>query len=139
MSGGRSIRALRVFWTLMIVTTLVYTGVVYGMMATGSVDVAAFDSSIMNVVGASVMVLLVGALVVRRRMLAVIPQDATPEERISRYGRLSVIAMAIMESGGILVITFAMLSGSPTWVLAGGGAAAILMLMAKPSREELDA
>ncbi len=41
-----------------------------------------------------------------------------------------------MESGGLAVITLGVLASSTTWILAGGGAALGMMVLAKPNREE---
>lgn len=138
MSARPSIRRLRIVWAAMVGGTLAYTAVVYVLLSNGTVDMAVFGRDVMNVVGAVVMLQMVAAVVLRRRLVAVIPDDAEPELRQARYGSATIIALALMEGGGLLVITFGLMTGSATWVLAGGGAAAVLMLMARPSEEEME-
>lgn len=139
MSGGTPIRQLRIVWGAMVGATVTYTAVVYVLMATETVDMAAFGPDLMNIIGAVAMLQMVVGVVLRRRLVAAVPDDASPEARRSRYGTASIVGLALMEGGGLLVITFALLTGSATWVLAGGGAAAVLMLMARPSEEEMGA
>ena len=137
MSQELSIRQLRIVWAGMIGGTVTYTAVVYVLISTGTVEMAAFGPDVMNVVGAVVMLQMVGAVFLRRRLVAAIPDDAAPEVRQARYGSATIIALALMEGGGLLLITFGMMTGAATWVLAGGGAAAVLMLFARPSEEEI--
>ncbi|MDX1495295.1 MAG: hypothetical protein R3253_14610, partial [Longimicrobiales bacterium] len=93
---------------------------------------------IMNLVGPVVLVQLAGSLLLRRRMVASIPEDLPPEIRVSRYTTACIVALALIEGGGILVITFAIITDVATWALVGGGSAVLLMLMARPSQAELD-
>ena len=137
MSQEMSLRQLRIVWGAMIGGTVTYTAVVYVLTATGTVEMAAFGQDIMNIVGAVVMLQMVGAVVLRRRLVAAIPSHAEPDVRRSRYASATIIALALMEGGGLLLITFGMMTGSATWVLAGGGAAAVLMLFARPSEDEI--
>jgi hypothetical protein len=44
--------------------------------------------------------------------------------------------MVLMQSGGLIVITLGLVSSSPTWILAGGGAAVGMMALARPTAEE---
>lgn len=139
MSGGDALAQLRIVWGAMVGATVVYTTVVYVLMATETVDMAAFGPDLMNIIGAVAMLQMVAGVVLRRHLVSAIPDDASPEARRSRYGAASVTGLAFTEGGGLLVITAGLLTGSATWVLAGGGAAAVLMLMARPSEEEMGA
>ncbi len=131
------IRSLKVVWVGMVAGTVAYTGVVYFLMSAAVVDVGAFGPEVMNLVGGVVILQLVASLMLRRRMLAAIPDGVPAEERVGRYATVSIVALALLEAGGLFVITFALVSGAATWVLAGGGASVVLMLIARPSAEEL--
>ena len=137
MSQEISVRQLRIVWAAMIGGTVAYTAVVYVLLSTGTVDMAVFGRDVMNVVGAVVMLQMVGAVVLRRRLLSGIPRHAEPEVRKARYTSATITALGLMEGGGLLLITFGMMTGAATWVLAGGGAAAVLMLFSRPSEDEL--
>lgn len=137
MSPDEQFRTLRLVWIAMLLGTLGYTVVVYGLMSMGLFEMNALGTDVMNIVGAVVILQLLGAVFLRRRMVAAIPDDAPTKDRLARYGRATVVGLALMEGGGLLVITFGMISGAAQWVLAGGGAAAAVMLMARPSRDEI--
>lgn len=128
---------LQVIWGALVGGVVLYTLLIFVLMTAGTLDIASLDPSIMNMVGAAVMVYLVGGIIVRRTMVGAIPDDADRSDKIQRYRVAIIVPMALMESGGLIVITLGLLSGSATWVLAGGGAAAALMLMARPSADEI--
>ena len=83
------------------------------------------------------MLYMAGGVFIRRLMISKIPTQAPAQERLSSYRTASIVALALMESGGLIVITLGLLSGAATWVLAGGGAAAVLMFLARPNAEEI--
>ncbi|NNF14629.1 MAG: hypothetical protein HKN72_15485, partial [Gemmatimonadetes bacterium] len=49
-----------------------------------------------------------------------------------------IITLALIEGGGLIVITLSIVTGVATWALVGGGAAVVVMLMARPARSELE-
>ncbi len=72
-------------------------------------------------------------------MISRIASDAAPEARLDRYRVATIVSLGLMESGGLIVITLALLAGTATWILAGGGTAAVLMFLARPTQEDLQA
>lgn len=137
MTPEEQFRTLRIVWVAMLLGLLGYAVVAYALMSIGLFEMNAFGVDVMNIVGAFVILQLLVAIFLRRRMVATIPDAAPLKDRLARYGRANVVGLALMEGGGLLVISFGMISGAPQWVLAGGGAAAAVMLMARPSRDEI--
>lgn len=138
MTRENPLRPLEVVWAAMVGGTVTYTALLYGLVRTGVIELAVFGPEVMNLVGGLVILQLVGASLLRRRLVARIPELTTPQERLARYSNVAIVSLALMEGGGLIVITFAMLAGAPTWILAGGGAAAVVMLSARPSADELE-
>lgn len=137
MSPEERLRTLRIIWVAMLLATLGYTGIAFILMSMGLFGGDALGPDVMNIVGFVVILQLLGSIVLRRHLVAAIPAEAPVEDRLTRYANATIVGLAVMEGGGLLVITFGLLSGAPRWVLAGGGAAAAVMLMAKPSGDEI--
>lgn len=130
-------KQLTTIWAGLVGGVVLYTALIGGMLATGSLEMANLDPDLMNYVGAGVIVYMMVAVFARRTMLAQIPTDATTEERLRRYRTVTLVALAMMEAGGLVVITLGMMAGSATWVFAGGAAAAGTMFMARPTASEI--
>jgi len=137
VSGPHDFKTLGIIWMAMLGGTIGYTVLAYLLLATDVISMRALSPDVMNVVGAAVLVQLMASLLVRRRMIRAIPDDAPREVRAARYFNATIVGLALLEAGGLMVITVAMATGAATWALAGGGAAAVLMLLARPSPEEL--
>lgn len=130
-------KQLTTIWAALVGGVVLYTGIIGGMLATGRLVMSNLDPAVMNYVGAAVIVYMMVAVFARRTMLAQIPADADPDERFQRYRLVTIVALAMMETGGLVVITAGMMAGSAQWVLAGGAAAAGTMYLARPSEDEL--
>jgi hypothetical protein len=127
---------LQIIWAAMVGGVLLYTTVAYGLVIFGALDIDAFEPAVMNIVGAVVMIWMVAALAVRRALLARIPRDLSPEERMPRYQATITVALALIEGGGLLMITFGLITGAAGWILVGGAAAAVLMVLARPTADQ---
>lgn len=140
MSGGApTFQTLRVVWMAMVGGTLLYTLVAYVLLLAGVIDVgSAFGPEVMNYVGAFAVAQIVVSLVVRRRLVAATPPGASREERMNHYFTACVVTLALIEGGGLFVITFSIITGVATWALVGGGAAVVVMVMARPLQSELE-
>lgn len=128
-------KQLQILWAAMIGGVLVYAAVAYSLIVLGGIEFHAFDPAIMSVLGGVVLAWMVAALGVRRVMLARIPRDLPPEERRPRYLSTIVVVLALIEGGGLLMITFGMLVGAESWILVGGAAAAVFMVLARPTAD----
>ena len=105
-------------------------------MSLGTVAVEALPAVVTTVAGGLAILLMGSALFLRRALLAGIPRSADREARLKQYRTATIVGLALIESGGLVVITFGLLSSSPTWILAGGGAAVGMMALTRPTTEE---
>lgn len=128
---------LKLVWGALVGGVVLYTLLLFGLMTAGVLEVASLDPHIMPWVGAGVVVYMGAGLLLRRSMIAAIPPDLDDGARLAQYRLAILVPMALMESGGLVLVTLGMLTGTAYWVLAGGGAAALLMFLARPSRSEL--
>ena len=131
------LRDLRVVWAAILGGTVLYTLVAFGLVATGAIELGGLDAISMNLAGAVVLLYLAGTVFVRRRMIGQIDPDAPPEMRRSQYATAVIVGVALTESGGLLLITLGLLTGSATWILAGGLGAAFVILLARPTGDEV--
>lgn len=129
-------RQLQIIWAAMVGGVIVYTTIAYGLTVLGALEIDAFDPAIMNVVGAIAIVWMVAALAVRRALLARLPRNLPPEQRMPGYMSTVIVALGLIEGGGLLMITFGLIVGTPRWILVGGAAAAALMVLARPTADQ---
>ncbi len=131
-------RTLRVVWGALLGSVLLYTVLIWALMSNGVLGMDVLPTSIMGLVGAGVLVYMVAGVFVRRAFVARIDPSLDREARVAAYTRATILGLGLTESGGLIVITLGLLSGSATWVLVGGLAAAALMFGARPVESDLD-
>lgn len=131
------LRELRVVWAAILGGTVLYTLLAFGLVASGTVDMGGLDAISMNVAGAVVLLYMAGTVVVRRRMIGQIDPDDPAELRRSAYATAVIVGVALTEGGGLILITLGLVTGAATWILAGGLGAAFIILLAKPTGEEV--
>lgn len=119
----------------------VYAGVVYvlvelaGIQAGGSAP--AIAGRLPWVAGAAAILLGVGMMVARRAG-EIEDSSASPEQRVGRYFTLRLIAQAIQEGAGLLVITSSLIVGDGMWAVAAGFATFAVMSLTRPHADDLD-
>ena len=128
---------LRAVWGALLGSVVVYTLLIWALMWTGTLGMEVLPTSIMSLVGAAVLVYMVAGVFVRRALVARIDPSLDREARLAAYTRATIVGLGLTESGGLILITLGLLSGSPTWVLVGGLAAAVLMLGGRPDESDL--
>lgn len=129
-------KTLQIIWAALLGGTAGYTAVVAVVVQLRVVDAPALPPGVMAI-AATVAVLHMGVgTVARRRMIEAIPTDAPHDARFAKYQMATIVGLAILEAGGLLVITLGILADSTTWVLAGGGASLWTMALARPQRSE---
>lgn len=133
---SKSLGQLQVVWGALVGGVVLYTLLLFGLMTAGVLDIATIDPAIMTWVGAAVVVYMGAGLLVRRSMIAAISPEMDRERRLAQYWLAILVPLGLMESGGLVLVTLGMLTGSAMWVLAGGTAAALLMFLARPSERE---
>lgn len=128
-------KQIRFVWFALVTGVASYTIVVAALLVTGVVALDVYPRRIVNLVAPGVMVYMLAGLVIRRMMLSRLPEGDS-DARLAHYRSATLIALALMESGGLLIVTLGMISNSPAWALAGGGAGVAMMLLAKPVAAE---
>ena len=128
---------LRIIWAALVGGVATYTVVVFGLLRFGGLDFGVLAPGVLNVVAAGVLLYMGAGVLLRRVMIARIPTDAAPDVRIGQYRAATMIGLGLTESGGLIVITLGMLGSQPGWVLAGGGAACLMMFLARPTAGEI--
>lgn len=130
-------KQLRIIWAALVVGTLLYTLLVVAVTVTGIAQVGTLDPTLLNYAGAAVMVYLVAGVFVRRRMIANIDRESPPEQRLAAYSAATILGAGLTEGGGLILVTLALMAGSASWALTGGLAAVVVMLMGRPTEEDI--
>ena len=131
------LKRIRLIWGALIAGVVSYSTLAWALASFRGVGSDLLPPSVMNGAGALAIAMMAGALVLRRTLIQKIPRDLPADQRIARYQTATLVGLASIESAGLLVISLAMVSGATSWILAGGGAAAVLMMTARPSEAEI--
>lgn len=130
------IRSLTVIWAALCGGVVLYTLTVFGLIVTGAVA-GTLPGRAMWIAVPFVLVWMTGLIFARRSVARTLVRAVPPEQRFDKYRVFVIALLAMMEFGGLMLITVGLMTAEAGWVLAGGGAAAFLMLRARPSLDEL--
>ena len=129
-------RTLQLIWAAMSGGIVMYTGVMVVLLVLGLIEMPGLPRIALTL-GAVVAASILGiGMVKRRRLIEAIPPGITPETRFGHYQTATIIGLGIMEGGGLFLITLGLVAGSPTWVLAGGGASLLMLAISRPRADE---
>lgn len=131
------LKRIRIIWLALVVGVATYTMLIWGLSTFGGMGGNVLPPQVMSVGGPVAIAMMAGALVLRRTLVSRISHDLPAEERVAQYSAASLVGLAIVESAGLFVITLGLMSGATPWILAGGGAAALLMVTARPRESEI--
>jgi amino acid transporter len=110
--------------------------VAYGLLALTDAGVGAIPAGAMPYVGAGALVLMLSGLGLKRRLVGAIPRGAHEAKRLEQYFAATIVGLALVEGGGLFLITLSIVADTPVWVLAGGGTALWMLVIGRPRREE---
>ena len=127
-------KTLQIIWAAMLAGVVAYTAVLFVVLRLGMVEMPVLPAWVMTVGALVVLVYMAGVTVVRRRMIEAIPAGASQDTRFARYQTATIVGLALLEAGGLLLISLGILADSSIWVLAGGGASLWMMALARPQR-----
>jgi len=132
-----SFRQLHIIWLALTGGLAAWTVVAFGLLTLGTIGLGAFPAGVMPYVAAGVLAFMAAGLVVRRRGIASIPRDASEGKRFERYLVATILGLAMVEGGALVLITVSIVADTPGWALAGGAAGVWMLLMARPRREDM--
>jgi hypothetical protein len=130
-------RVLQIIWLALMGGVVMFAGVAYVLMTIVDLQMPGLPPIVMRVVGPSAVVMMAGALMVRRRLLDAIPVSAGTNERLTRYSAAVIMSLALIEGPGLLIIVLSLVSNAPSWIPAGAAVTLLMMVLARPRREEL--
>lgn len=130
------LRVIRILWLALMGGVATYTVVAISLLTIGGVRFSAVGPAVVRVGAVVAILYMAAAVLVRRRLVAAIPRDADTESRVARYQSATIVGLALLESGGLVVITLGLLADAPGWILAGGLAALWMMVLGRPRADE---
>lgn len=130
------LRVIRILWLALMGGVATYTVIAVCLLTIGGIRFGALPPVAVSVGSVVVIVYMVAAVLVRRRLVAAIPRDADDQTRLGRYQSATILGLALLEAGGLFVITLGMLADAPAWILAGGLAAIWMMALGRPRADE---
>ena len=125
-------KPLQVIWLGLMGGLVAYACVAVALVTVGGLDIGGLPPIVVIVTRVLALVIMGLGLWMRRALLAQIPRDLPAGERETRSQTVTLASLALIEGGGILMITTSMIVGAPAWILVGAGAAVLLMVMARP-------
>ena len=125
-------KPLQVIWLGLMGGLVAYACVAVALVTVGGLDIGGLPPIVVIVTRVLALVIMGLGLWMRRALLAQIPRDLPAGERETRSQTVTLASLALIEGGGILMITTSMIVGAPAWILIGAGAAVLLMVMARP-------
>ncbi len=130
------LRAARTVWLALTAGLAIATIAVFCLLTVGGLHVDALPPA--GALGGAVAeaVAVAAGMLVRSRMIAAIPRDADEETRLAQYLTAVIIGLALIEGGGLFMITLGLIADAPGWVLAGGVAAVWMMVLGRPRADE---
>jgi hypothetical protein len=130
-------RVLRIVWLALMGGVVMFALVAYVLLTVMDLRMPGLPPIVLRVVGPSAVVMMAGALMVRRKLLGTIPADSQGDERLARYNAAVIISLALIEGPGLLIIVLSLVSNAPGWIPAGAAVTVLMMVLARPRREEL--
>ena len=125
-------KPLQVIWVGLMGGLVAYAFVAVALVTVGGLDIGGLPPIVVIVTRVLALVIMGLGLWMRRALLAQIPRDLPAGERETRSQTVTLASLALIEGGGILMITTSMIVGAPAWILIGAGAAVLLMVVARP-------
>ena len=127
-------RTLQVVWVALMFGVAAYTAVVYCLLTFGVIEMGLLPTSVLPLAAAAAFAIMAAGTVLRRRMVEGIGPGAEPEARLRQYATATILGLAMIEGGSLLLVTLSLIVGAPTWAVVGGGAGIGMMVLSAPNR-----
>ena len=130
-------RVLQIVWLALMGGVVMFAGVACVLLTVMDLQMPGLPPIVMRVVGPSAVAMMAGALMVRRKLLEAIPAGSRADDRLTRYRAAVITSLALIEGPGLLIIVLSLVSNAPRWIPAGAAVTLLMMMLARPRREEL--
>jgi hypothetical protein len=130
-------KGLQIIWLALMGGVVTFAGVAYVLLTVTDLEMPGLPPLVLRVVGPAAVVIMAGALLVRRKLLDAIPAGSGSDERLGRYQAAVITSLALIEGPGILIVALGLVSNAPSWISAGAAVTLMMMVLARPRREEL--
>jgi hypothetical protein len=132
LDAHKRFRALRAIWLALVLSVVAYGAVSLILLTFGGMDLRVVDDSAARPITLGIILYMIGALVVRRRLVEAIPTGLDEAAYMARYQPAVLVGLALIEAGGVASATLGLLADGPEWVVAGCGSCVIVLLLARP-------
>jgi hypothetical protein len=129
-------RSLTIIWFALIGGVATWAAVAFCLVALGIMDESILPRTALPITAAAAAVVMAFGIVLRRRMVEAIPRGLGVEERFTKYQAAAIQGWALIEGGGLLLLVIGLISAAPVYILTGGIAAIVALVLARPTREE---
>ena len=128
---------LQIVWLALMGGVATFAVVAYALLTVVGLEMASLPPTVLRVAGAVAVVMMGVGLLVRRKLLEEIPARAQGAERLARYQAAVLVGLAIIEGSGLVILVLSFVSNAPSWIPAGAAVTLMMMVLARPRREEL--
>lgn len=125
-------RALRAIWAALVLSVMAYGAVSLYLVTFGGLDLGVVSHAAARPITTALILAMIAALFVRRRLVASIPDGLDEGTYLARYQQAVLVGLALIEAGGLASATLGLLADGPEWIVAGCGACVIVLLLARP-------
>jgi len=132
-------RALRAIWAALVLSVVAYGAVSLYLVTFGGLDLRVVSHAAARPITTALILAMIGALFVRKRLVASIPDALDEGAYLTRYQQAVLVGLALIEAGGLASATLGLLADGPEWIVAGCGSCVIILLLARPKPADRNA
>jgi hypothetical protein len=97
---GDPLRSFRIVWVALVMWVATYTLTAFGLMVWGPLDLSVIGTGAVRIVAGGVVLYMVAAVILRRRLVVSIPRNLDLDTRLQRYLVATIVGLAMLELGG---------------------------------------
>jgi hypothetical protein len=135
---GVRFRTMQAIWLAQVTGVSMVALVVVGLLTVAGLGFGALEPRLLYLTSPVLLAVMFLGLAVGRRMETAIPRDLAPGEGLRRYQMARIVAAAMCEGAGLVIILMSMLSDQPLWALGGGAACLWFMFRVRPRRADAE-
>jgi hypothetical protein len=131
-------RTMQAIWLAQALGVGMLALVVFFLLTVAGLSFGALEPRLLYLAAPVLVVVMFVGLTVGRRMEGAIPRDLEPAQGLQRYQTARIVAAALCEGSGLVVIVMSLLSSQPLWALGGGAACLWFMFLGRPRRADAE-